>query len=105
MIKFSITCVRPLIIFLILVLFIIVSYKVNSKEIISDIIDNEIIFSHDYMSGGDDDTAFTVAIIVFLPTTIMYLFFALKKKMFTFAVLYESFWHLIALNPKEKYNE
>jgi hypothetical protein len=59
--------------------FIIISFKFPPNSIISDVIDGEIEFAHEYMSGSDDDVAFGSAGIVFLPVTITYLINIFRK--------------------------
>ncbi|MDR1837299.1 MAG: hypothetical protein LBQ89_06530 [Treponema sp.] len=79
--KFDLYFVRIIIIVSLLLFFIIISI-IFPHEIISDIINNELIFAHEYMSGGDDDIAFKIAFILFLPVTIIYFirFFRKNRK-------------------------
>lgn len=80
MAKSFIFFVKTITIILLLIFFIIISYKFSGDNIISEVNNSEIIFAHEYMSGGDDDVAFSVACIIFLPVTILYLIYIIKRK-------------------------
>ena len=57
---------------LILCTFIILSLKIPNNTIISYVDENaEIHYSHEFMSGGEDDIPFIIAFIVFIPVTIL----------------------------------
>lgn len=76
--KFDIYFIRLIIFTSLLIFFIIISFNFPPESIISDIMGRKIIYTHEYMSG-DDDVAFSIAAIIFLPVTIIYIIKIIMK--------------------------
>jgi len=66
---------------IILIFFIIISLNIPPETIIVGIDnDNKIRFSHEYMSGGEDDVPFAIASIIFIPITVINIINIIRRK-------------------------
>jgi hypothetical protein len=80
--------IESIIISSILLLFIIISFNIYHDRIVAYLYNNELHYSDEFMSGGEDFVPFTVSSIVFLPITILSIInIFIKKKIYLFFVI------------------
>jgi len=77
--KFEIKTIHYLLVSIMLLFFIIISFNIPHESIIASKDNNIIIFSHEYMSGGEDEIPFVIASIIFIPITVINIINIIKK--------------------------